>query len=324
MKQKTFFGTVGRILSVALLMTVAGTATAEYPEKPIHIVVPWKAGGGTDAIGRAFAEGLSQVSGESTVVDNIAGASGATGTARAARSDADGYTLILNGSSDMTSTLTFRSQPYAIDDFVYIGGVYESPTWLLSHSDRGYETFQDFVDAVEERPGELKVGVGGTQNAHTLMAAAIRGMADLDYRIINYGGGADLRRALLANEVDAGVIHAPVLLGEAREGLINVLATGGPLDRINHEPLHDTPTLRELGIPASFGVTRAVMAPKGLPENVRRKLEAYAEEAVATEHYREFGANFGFAPVWIPGDEMEAHIRGELEAFRDIKETHLD
>ncbi|WP_164084855.1 Bug family tripartite tricarboxylate transporter substrate binding protein [Pseudazoarcus pumilus] len=317
--------TTARAIAVTTLMTFSTIAAADdYPSQTVHIVVPWAAGGGTDAIARAFAEGFSEVSGQSVVIDNITGASGATGTARAMRARPDGYTLVLNGSSDMNSTLAFRSQPYELDDFVYIGGVYDSPTWLVANAERGYKSYEDFRDAAKKSPGQLTIAVGGTANAHTLMAAAIRSMGEIDVRIIPYGGGADVRRALLANEVDAGVIHAPVMLGEIREGLINVLTVGGSLERIHHEPLRDTPTLRDHGIPADFGVVRMIMAPKGLPDETRAEIERIAEKAVATEHYRKFGEKFGFAPVWMSSKEADALMRAELASFREIKTKYLD
>jgi tripartite-type tricarboxylate transporter receptor subunit TctC len=312
------------VFAVTAMVACSTFAAADYPNKTVHIVVPWAAGGGTDAIARAFAESFSEIGGQSVVIDNITGASSATGTARAMRARADGYTLVFNGSSDMNSTLAFRSQPYSLDDFVFIGGVYDSPTWLISNSERGYKNFDDFRAAAKAAPGQLSVAVGGTANAHILMAAAIRSMDDLDYRIIPYGGGADVRRALLANEVDAGVVHAPVMLSEICEGMIDVLTVGGSLERIVHEPLRNTKTLRELGIPADFGVVRVIMAPKGLPPETLAAIEGIAQKAVETEHFKQFGQRFGFAPVWLSSQEATKLMHSELESFQEIKTRYLD
>ena len=207
--------------------------------RTIHIVVPWKAGGGTDSIGRAFAQALKEVSGQDVVVDDISGASGAIGTVKAAHAKPDGYTLLLNGDADMNSGLTFRKEPYDLSNFVYIAGVFESPTWMLANTKRGYADFAAFAKAAKAHPSQLTVGVGGATGAHMLMAAAIRGATGLKYRIIPYSGGAALKKALIGNQVDAGVIHAPVLLPEIKSGLINVLATGRSLSRVQYPPIRE-------------------------------------------------------------------------------------
>ena len=313
----------GCLATVALAFWGSASAADSYPSRTIHVVVPWKAGGGTDAIGRAYAQALKEVSGQDVVVDNINGASGAVGTAKVAHAKPDGYTLILNGDADMNAGLAFRHEPYSLDDFIYVGGVYESPTWMLSNKESGYSSFADFEKAARAHPGQLTIGVGGATGAHMLMAAAIRGFAGLDVRIIPYSGGADLKKALLGNQVDAGVIHAPVLLSEVKTGLIKVLATGAPLSRVEYPPIRDVLTLRQLKIPVSFGIARVVMVPKGTPKEVVEKLGELSKKAVESKSYQVFGAKFGFVPEWIPGSEETADIHEQLKTFQEIKAKYI-
>lgn len=307
----------------ALVVVAAAHAANSYPSRTIHLIVPWKAGGGTDAIGRAFAQALKQVSGEQVIVDDINGASGAVGTVKAAHARPDGYTLLLNGDADMNAGLTFRREPYSLGNFIYIGGVYESPTWMLSNKARGYSSFADFAKAARANPGKVTIGVGGATGAHMLMAAAIRGISGLDVHIIPYSGGADLKKALIGNQVDAGVIHAPVLLPEVRSGLIKVLATGKPLTRVEYPPIRNIPTLRDLKMPVTFGITRVVMVPKGTPKQIVAKLETLSKRAVATKSYQAFGRKFGFAPEWIPGAQETADIHEQLATFKSIKAKYI-
>lgn len=320
----TFRGVLACCVTVVGVAFSGGAAVAgTYPDRTIHIVVPWKAGGGTDAIGRAFAQALKEVSGHEVIVDDISGASGAIGTVKVAHARPDGYTLLLNGNADMNAGLTFRQEPYGLKNFIYIGGVYDSPTWMLANKKRGYESFADFAKAAREHPGQLTVGVGGATGAHMLMAAAIRGISGLKFRIIPYSGGADLKKALIGNQVDAGVIHAPVLLPEVESGLIKVLATGRPLTRVEYAPIRKIPTLRHLHIPVSFGITRVLMAPKGTPKAIIAKLEKLSKEAVQTKSYREFGKKFGFAPIWIPGPQETANVYAQLRAFKEIRAKYI-
>jgi len=326
---KTKFGATRRnlagIAAAAVLAIAASPALAEFPEDTIHIVVPWKAGGGTDRIGRAIASAFEEAAGVSVVVDNINGAGGVTGSLNVAKGKADGYTLLMNGSSDMTASMTFQPQlPISLDDFAFVGGFYNSPTWILSNAERGYTSLEDLLEKAKAEPGTVTVGTAGPAGAQMLMAAAIKGSSGADFRIVPFSGGADLKKALLGDQVDAGIIHAPVLLSEAQEGLITVIGTGEPLSNLTHEPLQGIATLEDIGIPIKIGITRGLFAPKDTPEVVLAKLREIAAEAAQSDGFKEFGESFGFRPVWVPGDEFEAQVRGELETFQKIKTDFID
>ena len=309
---------------VALSLSLSGAMAADYPSKTIHIVVPWKAGGGTDSIGRGIAEAIKTVIDESVVVDNISGAGGVTGSIKVARSKPDGYTLLMNGTTDMTAALTFKDLPLSLDDFVYIGGFFQSPTWVLAHKDRGYKDLAEFLSKAKQNPGKLTLGTAGPAGAQILMASAIKGISKADFRIIPYSGGKDLKKALIGDQVDAGIIHAPVLLAEVKEGLIDVLGTGMSLDKITYAPIRNTPTLKEINIPIEIGITRGVYAPKGLSKEIAGKLSTIVEKAAKSDSFKKFGERFGFLPIWVPGPEFEKQIRKELKLFKDIKAKYID
>ncbi len=115
---------------------------------------------------------------------------------KVARGKADGYTLLLNGTTDMTAVLTFKDVPFSLDDFAYIGGFFTSPTWVLCHKDRGYKDLQEFLGKAKANPGKLTLGTAGPAGAQMLMASAIKGFTGADFRIIPYSGGKDLKKAL--------------------------------------------------------------------------------------------------------------------------------
>lgn len=312
-------------LFVLLLGCGTGSALAgTYPEKTIHIVVPFKAGGGTDSIARALAEAIKAQVDQAVVVDNIDGAGGLTGCIKVAQGAPDGYTLLLTGSSDLTAALTFTDSPLNLDQFAYIGGVFKSPTWVLSHKDRGYKTLKEFLDAAKANPGKLTLGSGTPAGAQMLMSSAIKGISGLDFRIVPYAGGNDLKKALLGNQVDIGIIHAPVMLGEVQAGLINVIGTGMPLDRIVAENLRNTPTLADAGIPIEVGITRGVFVAKNTPAPVVARLTELVKNAAASPAFAEFGKGFGFQPLWIPGADFEKLVRNEFVLFKDIKKKYIE
>jgi tripartite-type tricarboxylate transporter receptor subunit TctC len=324
-RSKIFTCTLLVLMScVVMSLSLSGAMAADYPSKTIHLVVPWKAGGGTDSIGRGIAEAIKTVIDQSVVVDNISGAGGVTGSIKVARSKPDGYTLLMNGTTDMTAALTFKDLPLSLDDFVYIGGFFQSPTWVLAHKDRGYKDLAEFLSKAKQNPGKLTLGTAGPAGAQMLMASAIKGISKADFRIIPYSGGKDLKKALIGNQVDAGIIHAPVLLAEVKEGLIDVLGTGMPLDKITYAPVRNTPTLNDINVPIEIGITRGVYAPKGMSKEVAGKLSDIVEKAAKSASFKKFGERFGFLPIWIPGPEFEQQIRKELKLFKDIKTKYID
>lgn len=316
-----------RILGAALTALGLGLAPAvaqDFPSDTIHLIVPYPAGGGTDAIGRAVAAALEEATGASVVVDNIGGASGTTGTMAMLQAKPDGYTAMLNGSSDLTTTLTFQELPFSLDDFKYVGAVMATPTWVVAPAERGYETLEDLLADARANPDQVTIGVGGAAGAHALVAHAIKGHSGAPVRVVAYQGGAPLRKGLLANEVSAGVIHSPIMLDAIKEGGIKVLAAAQPLGGISYEPLRDTPLLKDAGIPVNVGVTRGIFLPKDTPDEVVAKFSEMLEAASQSDSLAGFGEKFGFAPTWLTPAEFEALMREEVETFADIRDNIIN
>ena len=308
----------------ALLVAGAGAAQAEIKCDTIRMIVPWKAGGGTDRIGRGLAVALEKQSGKSVIVDNIGGASSATGSIKAMKAKPNGCTILMNGSTEIIAFMTFkRNLPFKLSQMKFVGAFFNTPTWMLSHKKRRYASFRDFLAKAKANPGKLTIGTGGAAGAHMIMAAAIKGLAGIEVRIVPYSGGADLKKAILANQIDAGVIHSPVLLKEVRAGLVEVLATGAPLDKIEFAPVRKTPTLTSMNMPISIAAVRGVFVPKATPDAVVGQLTKWLEGATRDPDFIAFGKKFGFPPVWIPGAQFERDMRRDIAAFREIYDKYI-
>lgn len=318
-----------KLLLVTAISTLAVTgiatkAFAEFPDKSIRMIIPWKAGGGTDSLGRGIQAAFEEAAGQKLVIDNISGAGTVTGTLQALKAKPDGYTVLMNGSTDVVSPLTFKpSLPYNLDSFKYVGGFFFSPTWVLSHKDRGYGSLQELLDDAKENPGKISLGTAGSAGSQMIMASAIKGVTGYDVTIVPYSGGADLKKAILGNQVSAGIIHAPVLLGAVKKGVVNVLGAGGSLEGITYPPVKDKPTLRDVGIPVDIGVTRGVFVPKATPDAIVAKLESILKAAATSEAFKKFGSKFGFAPVWIPAKDFASQIHSEMKTFKEIKANYI-
>lgn len=309
------------ILAIFCMFTFLGNfALAAYPEKAIRIIVPYKAGGGTDSIARGFVSAFSKAAGVDVVITNVNGGAGSKGIIQVMKSKPDGYNLILTGSTDIIGLSTFRKMPFkSIGSLTPVGGVYTTPTYVLAHKDRGYKTLEEVIKKSKANPGKLIAGIGGKFGAHDVLANAVNGYKKAGFRIVAFDGGAMLKKATIANEVDICIIHSPVLLNEVKAGLLNVIGTGGSLAKITYPPIQKTKTLREMGIPADVGVTRGVWAPKGTPKDVIAKLEKFIEVATNSDEFKKFGNNFGFAPKYYTSAQFLDLLKLEQGVYTDIK-----
>jgi len=313
--------TISKLALVGLLAAAASKPAhaGDYPSDTVRVIVPWRAGGGTDSIARALAAAMEKISGKAVVVDNITAGAGNAAHTNVRDGKADGHTMLLNGSSDMNAPIVFRNVPYDIKDFACVGAVYSTPTWVLAHKDQGINDLGEFLDKAKAEPGKYTIGVGHLTSTHGIMASAIIGSNGIKARIIPFDGGGPLKKAILANQVTIGVIHAPVLLDAVKNGNVKVLAAGGSLEGINYEAVRQTKTLENYNTPVEFGVVRGLLAAKDTPADVLAKAEDLVKKAAMSDDFKAFGAKFGFAPIWWDGNKFCDFLAKEQRAYRDIK-----
>lgn len=312
--------------ALAMVATAATPSTgADWPSDTVRIIVPWRAGGGTDLIARAIANALEKhTGGKAVVVENITAGTGNAGHIAVKDAKPDGLTMLLNGSSDLNTPVIFRNTPFKLADYTCVGGVFSTPTWALAHKDQGFKDLGDFIKKAKEKPGELTVGVGSFVSAHYVMAKAIIGRNGINVRVIPFDGGGPLLKAIMANQVSMGVIHSPILLSEVKAGKINVLATGGDLSGINYEPIRKTKHIKEWNTPVEIGVIRGLWVPKATPAAVVAKAEAALEKAAKSPEFASFGDKFGFKPIWMGAKAFCDYMAKENAEYRQIKAEFID
>ena len=308
-------------MALAVATIAGGAAKADFPDSTIHLVVPWKAGGGTDTIARGFQKGFEEAAGVTVIIDNVDGAKSVTGTLKVAKGKADGYTILFNGSLDMTSNLAMKQLPYDVSSFKAVGGVYTTPTWFITNTKRPYMDFQDFLDAAKANPGKLSMGTAGS--THTLLAHAIKGATGLDFKIVPFSGGGDLKKAMIGDDVDIGQFHSPVMINEIKAGIIRPLAAAAPMDDLNYAPGKKLKTLKDYGIDIKVAATRGMIVSKNTPDEIVAKLEAIAKKASTAESFVKFGETFGFAPVWVSAKEFGEQLADEVKLLKGIKDQYV-
>ncbi|HEY8611819.1 MAG TPA: tripartite tricarboxylate transporter substrate binding protein [Roseomonas sp.] len=270
--------TITRRMLGAGLATLAATralpalAQADYPSRPITLVVSWAPGGSTDFVGRLLAQGMSRALGQQVVVENRAGASGTIGHASVARARPDGYTILLGVNSTYAmATHLFPNKGY--DDarsFTPIGRVAETPIFLCATPATGAKTVAELIALAKRQPGKMSYASSGAGSSAHLATELFLKMADIDVLNVTYRGGAPAVQALLSGEVQMAFVDAVTALPLIQAKSVVPLGVSSQ----QRSPLApEVPTIAESGL-AGFECSSqfALLAPAGTPEPIIRKL----------------------------------------------------
>lgn len=257
------------VLAVAavLLTLGAGLADAAYPDRPIKMIVPWAAGGDTDAIVRVVANAMEKQLGEPVVVVNITGASGTVGAREAKNAPPDGYTLYSVHDYIHTTYYTGVSN-VSYKDFEPICLTTSTPSILAAYGKAPWPGLKDMLEDAKKRPGELTVGATLGSTSH-FFPAMVEQAAGVKFKYVSYEGTAPRMTALLGGHVLMGETNL-TQLDKVRAGQMKLLAIATAK---RHPEVPDVPTLKEFGLDIVYAVNRGIMAPKGTPEPILARLE---------------------------------------------------
>jgi tripartite-type tricarboxylate transporter receptor subunit TctC len=319
-KTKTYWsGTmkIKTILAAALLASGLGVtgAHAEYPEKPITMIIPFAAGGGTDATGRTIARFLEKHLGQPVAVINRPGAGGEIGLAEVAKSAPDGYTIGLINTPGIVTVPIEREAQFKIEDFTFIAGMVEDPATLSVLGSSDIKSIEDLVAAAKAKPGAVTVGTQGVGSAGHIAMMLFENAAGIDLLPIPFDGASTGRNALMSGEIQVTSAN----LGEAMtfaEGtdwrILGVMSS----ERSAMAP--DVPSFAEAGYPAIGGSIRGLGAPAGLPEDVLAKLAAAVDAVAKDPEYLQLSKRT-FQPIRYIKPDDYAKILAELDASsRDL------
>jgi len=263
----TFATMAGAAALAGVLAGLPAAAIAQYPERPVKMIVPWAAGGDTDNIFRPFAAEFQKHIGQPVVIANVGGASGTVGAREAKNSAADGYTLYaVHDYIHLTFYAGISDVKYS--DFEPICLVAATPSVLTASAKTPWKNWQELSDDAKKRPGEITVGATLGSTSH-IFPAVIEKQAGIKFKFVSYDGLAPRMNALLGGHVnltDSNLTQK----GKVDAGLLRFIAIASE-KRDPETP--DVPTLKELGMNIVYEVVRGVMVPKSTPAPVRAKLE---------------------------------------------------
>ncbi len=260
-----------RALALVLATTLLGSLTslglAAYPERPVKMIVPWAAGGDTDAIKRVWAEVAKKYLPQPIIIANIPGASGTKGAREAKGSPADGYTIYSTHDYIHTTYYTGASD-VSYKDFEPICLATSTPAILSASPNSPWKSLQELLEDSKKRPGEIKVGATLGSTSH-FFPAMVEREAKIKWKYISYEGTAQRMTALIGGHIELGETNL-TQLDKVKAGQMKLLAIA--TDK-RHPEVPDLPTLKELGINVTWTTARGFVAPKGTPEAALAKVE---------------------------------------------------
>ncbi len=259
--------------AACVLLAVAPTVHAAYPDRPVSVVVAWPAGGATDLLTRGVQDAFQKALGAQVVVKNIPGAAGTLGTAEVAGAKPDGYTILISPIGPITLQPHRLKLTYSPDSFDPVCKLVDSPVVLMAAPDSKYKTVADVVKAAKAEPGKLPYGSTGPGTIPHVAKIAFAKAAGIDIKHVPYKGSADVVQGLLTNTV-ALFTDQPNLVPQYNLTALAIYAD----KRI--PTYKDIPTMKEAGYDLQFSIWNAMFAPKGTPESVLAKLEGACRTAL--------------------------------------------
>ena len=333
LRNRTFGSTalgIAALCTAVLLNTPVAQAQADYPTKPVKIIVPFPPGGTSDIMARMAADELGKTFKQPFVIENIGGAGGVIGAERGAKATPDGYTLTLTGvgsnavAHGLDPSLKYNSE----SDYAHIAQIHSGPNVLVVHPSTPFKNLKDLVDYARANPGKLDYGYTHAASGHMAMELfkqtvstctgpknkqECRGLAIVG---IPYRGGGPLLNAILGNEIPIMFINQDVALQHVKTGKMRALA----VTSTQRNPLYpDVPTIAESGY-ANFEALSwsGLSAPKGTPKPVIDKLEAAMAQIMQSPAIKQRMESVGFVVPPAGSKHYTEFVKIEIDRWTKV------
>jgi tripartite-type tricarboxylate transporter receptor subunit TctC len=318
MRRREFLGLAG-----ATLVTGVSTRAraAEWPQRPVKLILPYAPGGATDLIGRPWADKLTHAFGQQFIIENRGGASGIIGTEAAAKAAPDGYTFLLTPNAPLSVQPMLRKTPYdPVKNFTPVGRVGDLISGFVIHPAAGPKTFKEMVEYAKANPGKLAYGSAGLGTASHLRLEMLKVKAGIDILHVPYRGNADALNDLLANTVQ--MMNEINPMPHVRAGKLILLDISYPE---RHPDFPNVPTLWEVGYGEAYVPSwYSIWAPAGTPPAIIEKINTKMAEIARTPEMKARLLAINVAcPVQTP-EEMGRHLAEDTKRNAElVKLTNL-
>ncbi len=312
-----------QLLIAGLVSTMAASAFAEYPEKPVTIVVPFSAGGPTDKVARDLAEALRKpLGGQAIVIENVGGAGGTLGAAKVAKAAPDGYTLLLHHIGMSTAPALYRKMTYdTLTDFEYLGMVNEVPMTLIGKPTLPATNYAELLKWMEANKGKINLANAGLGAASHLCGLLFQSTLKIDMQTVPYKGTGPAMTDLLGGQVDLMCDQTTNTSSQIAAGSVKAFAVTTS-KRLSTPALKNLPTLDESGLKGfNVSIWHGMYAPKGTPKAVVDKINAALRTALKDPEFMKREEALGAVIVTdgrLAGDEHKKFVAAEIAKWGPV------
>jgi tripartite-type tricarboxylate transporter receptor subunit TctC len=304
------------LLLVAVLVLASGAASAQYPAKPVRIIVPYPPGGTTDILARLTAAKLTDGLGQPFIVENRPGASAAIGSQAVARAPADGYTLLMGTISSHGINSAIAKLPYdAIKDFAPVTVVASTPNVITVHPQLPARNLAELLALARAKPGKLNFGSTSPGGSPHMSAELLKMMARVDVVHVPYKGAGPMLTDLIGGQIDIGFDNLPSSMGHIRSGKVRAIAVTTP-KRWPGAP--DIPAVAEsvpgYEVSGWFGLLAPAGTPAPVVDTLYRAIAAMLRQPEVQKQMLELGAE----PVANPPEAFARQIAAEVEKWKKV------
>jgi tripartite-type tricarboxylate transporter receptor subunit TctC len=310
-------------LATLAMLVYATPALAEYPDRPIKMVVAWPAGGGTDNVARIVAKHLSDRLGQQVVVDNRSGASGQVGTEYVARAVPDGYTIQYTvADSHSINPHVFPKVRYdALKDFRAVALVGSMPNALVVSNKVAANNVQEFVKYASENPGKMTYSSWGIGSGGHIRTEAFADMTKIKMLHVPYQGSGPAFQAVVAGQIDVAMVPLGLAAANAKAGKVKILGVDTP-QRVPDSP--DIPTFTEQGVPLTLAFWQGILVPAKtsdtVVERLNKEMNAVLADPQARAELAKVGVTIGGAGISSIKD-LDVYMQNEYDRWGRVIRT---
>ncbi len=310
----------------AAAAALAGTAAfaqgdaASYPNKPIHVIVPFTAGSATDILARTFGERLTAAWGQPVVIENKPGAGGSIGAGVVAKSPPDGYTLVVVSTGHVVNDVLYTNLGFdPVADFAGVAPLASLPSVLVVPPSLGVKNVKELVALAKSKPGELNFTSAGIGSASHINQEKFLHTTGIKSVHIPMKGTPDMLNEMMGGRVQMGWMPLISSIGPLKAGKLTALAVS---TRERSSVLPDVPTIAEAGYPeAEFNFWVAMLAPKATPRDIVRKLNAEIIKAVQSPEVKRQFESLGAEPMLMDPEKFDAFLRSEHDSLGKVMQA---
>ena len=320
-------GRLALALATALLATslplATGSAAEDYPTRTIRIIVPFGAGGPADTAARLLGNDLQQSLGKPFVIEDRPGAGGVIGTAEAAKSAPDGYTLLMMSNTQTANESLAPQRKYDLmRDLAPIAPINYSDLVIVVNPTVPATSLQDLIALAKSQPGKLNYASSGQGTPYHMAGELFKSMAGIDVVHVPYRSSGDARNGVISGQVQMMIDAVPTMAPNVTAGQVRALATTG---KTRSSVLPDVPTADEAGVPGyEATIWLGLMAPAGTPKPLIDELNAAVNEVVKRPDIVKLWKDQGAIPMSMTTEEFDKFLRGDIVKWGNVVKTFAE